>query len=96
MQQSSESNTYAARAPDGRLWIIRDSDLRNLRLFGADVIRDRSRIGVSRIVRTLERAKSAERRRGINGHWAYDHAHARNVLSVLRNERALLKSLEAE
>ena len=83
----------SARAPDGRLWIIRDSDLGNLRMFDAKLIADRSRIGIAKVVRILDRAASAERSRGARGHWAYDQSHYRNVHSAARKERALLKSM---
>jgi hypothetical protein len=81
------------RAPDGRLWMIRDSDLSNLRLLQPNIITDRTRHGVAKIVRILERAETGERKRGASGHWAYDQAHFRNVTHVLRAERGLLKAM---
>jgi hypothetical protein len=49
--------------------------------------------GRQRIIGTLERALRAERRRGRQGHWAYDLARHDALLAAWRREAAALEHL---
>lgn len=52
-------------------------------------IADDTAAGRARLIRRLESALRAERRRGVSGHWSYDLARHAALLAAYRAERAM-------
>ena len=70
-------------------WAI--NTLRRMAPISATEIADESLKGTQVLVSLLERIVAGERKRMAANHWAYDHARATALASVLKSERARLE-----
>jgi hypothetical protein len=76
------------RAPARTATYDRARDLPRLLALWPAEIEDLSIEGRARILKRIERALRAERRRGIAGHWTYDLARHAQLVEAYRQEQA--------
>ncbi len=86
--------TRHAEARLGKSEANRANDLRRLLPLWPSELADRSTMGRKTLIAALERALRHERRRGRQGHSAYDVGRHAALYRILREERAGLASLE--
>ncbi len=89
-QEKNPSNPYARMATEGAKHYQRTRHLPALLALWPSELADMSALGTNRIIKQLEIALMAERRRGRARHWCYDLNRHLALVSALKGEKAHL------